>query len=92
MKNGCCTKHPFKTGCLEFQKQMYRHLIFLAPFCNHKKTQTKLPFCWRFEVGNLVLIMWEADQDAKCFPEYYGALILQWGPGHVPGLFGGDDF
>lgn len=23
-------------------------------------------------VGNLVLIMWEADQDAKCFPEYYG--------------------
>lgn len=25
-------------------------------------------------VGNLVLIMWEADQDAKCFPDYRGKM------------------
>lgn len=54
-------------------------LILLAPFSNQQNDVCCFVGCHfvAFEVGNLVLIMWEADQDAKCFPEYYGALTLQ---------------
>ena len=50
IKNGCFTKHPFKTGCLEFQ--VHISLAMLEPFVEGVSTAaTKIGCRWK-EGGN----------------------------------------
>ena len=86
MKNGCCTKHPFKTGCLEFQKQMYRHLIFLAPFCpTIRKRKLKCHF-----VGVLrwAIWFWSCGRQIKMRNAFQNTMV-PWSSSGAQGMFRG---